>query len=94
MKIRMKKRFYAATVVLIIGLITINLFTLTVNAFSKPQKHFEEVIIHENDTLWTIAEQITPNGQDIRNTIYVIRKINRLNSAVLQPGQRILIPVK
>lgn len=86
------KRLYAAILVLIIGLLTINLLTLTVNAFNKPQDRFKEVIVHKDDTLWTIAEQVTPNGQDVRNTVYIIRKVNRLNTAILQPGQRILIP--
>jgi len=69
-----------------------SVFTYTVNAFTQTRETYQEVVIQENDTLWCIAEKITPPGQDIRNTIYQIRKINKMNSAVLQPGQRILIP--
>ena len=68
------------------------LFTFTANAFNKPQEKFTEVIVHKDDTLWAIAERITPNNGDIRDTVYNIRKINHLSSPVLHPGQRILIP--
>lgn len=92
MKKSCKTRMYIVGWALIICIIVINLFTLTVNAFTKSQPQLGEVIVQTNDTLWTIAEQITPNGQDIRQTVYQIRKINRLDSAVLQPGQALLIP--
>lgn len=85
----LKRRFFAAGLALIIGLLAVN---LTVNAFGDAKGHYEEVTVHSNDTLWTIAAQVTPNGYDVRNTIDTIRKINNLNSAILYPGQRLLVP--
>jgi LysM repeat protein len=83
--------------VLVVGIMLVfvalnSVFTYTVNAFAQTRETYQEVVIQKNDTLWCIAEKITPPGQDIRNTIYQLRKINKLNSAVIQPGQRILIP--
>ncbi len=87
-----KYRFYTFGLALIIALMAINLLTHSVNAFNNQQAHFAEMVVQSNDTLWTIAEEITPDGQDVRNTVYIIRKVNHLNSAVLYPGQRLLIP--
>lgn len=89
----LKHRFYIAGLTLLMGFAAINQFTPAVSAFNDhSQKHFTEVVVHRKDTLWTIAEEVTPPGQDVRNTIYKIRKINNLSSAVLHPGQRLLIP--
>lgn len=90
MVMRKKNRLVISSIFL--TLLLASLFTFTANAFNKPQEQFTEVIVHKDDTLWTIAERITPNKGDIRDTVYNIRKINHLSSPVLQPGQRILIP--
>jgi hypothetical protein len=84
--------YYTFVLALIIALMAINLLTLSVNAFNNQQAHFEETVVQSNDTLWTIAENITPNGQDVRYMVYIIRKVNHLDSAELYPGQRLLIP--
>lgn len=92
MNIMAKYRYHTAVLIIVIALMAINLLTVSVNAFNSQQAHFEEMVVQNNDTLWTIAEKVTPNGQDVRNTIFTIRKVNHLNSAVLYPGQRLLIP--
>lgn len=92
MKRMAKYRFYTIGLALVIALMAINLLTLSVNAYNNQQAHYEEMVVQNNDTLWSIAEGITPDGQDVRNTVYIIRKVNHLNTAVLYPGQRLLIP--
>ena len=51
-------------------------------------------IVGEDDTLWTIAEGISSDEVDIRETVYKIRKVNKLRTAEIYPGDVILIPVE
>jgi LysM repeat protein len=44
------------------------------------------------DTLWAIAATYS-NGQDIRHVIDAIKQTNHLQTATVQPGQALLIPV-
>jgi hypothetical protein len=53
---------------------------------------FEYVTIDQGDSLWAIAESIAPNG-DPRVVIDEIIRLNGLNGAVVEPGQRLALPV-
>lgn len=92
MKINVKR-----IVLLVFGIMlmiaTLNsVFTYSAAAFSHSKETYLEITVQRNDTLWCIAEKITPEGKDMRNTVYQIRKINNLDSVILQPGQQILVP--
>ena len=51
--------------------------------------------VSAGDTLWTIASQITQPGEDVRDKVIAIRKLNDLSAnQTIQPGQVIKIPVK
>ena len=51
--------------------------------------------VSAGDTLWTIAGQITQPGEDVRDKVIAIRKLNELSAnQTIQPGQVIKIPVK
>lgn len=51
--------------------------------------------IESGDTLWTLASTMVEPGEDIRNKIIAIRKINGLTpNQSLIPGQIVRIPVK
>ena len=51
--------------------------------------------IESGDTLWTLASTMLEPGEDIRNKIIAIRKINGLTpNQSLIPGQIVIIPVK
>jgi LysM repeat protein len=45
------------------------------------------------DTLWSVAKEIAPNS-DPRDVIADIMNVNRLQSAVLQPGETLRIPAQ
>lgn len=53
---------------------------------------FEYVTVMPGDTLWSIAGTIAPTA-DPQQVIDDIRRLNQLDSSVVQPGQRIAIPV-
>lgn len=53
---------------------------------------FETVVVGAGDSLWGIAEQIAPS-EDPRDVILEIMRLNGLSDAVVQPGQRLSLPV-
>lgn len=53
---------------------------------------FETVVVGAGDSLWGIAEQIAPS-EDPRDVILEIMRLNGLADAVVQPGQRLALPV-
>jgi hypothetical protein len=52
---------------------------------------FEEVTIGHGDTLWELAETIAP-AEDPREVIADIVKLNGLDDAVVQVGQKVALP--
>ena len=52
---------------------------------------FEYRTVHPGDTLWEIAAE-TAQGRDVRDVILEIERLNGLDGAPLQPGQRIALP--
>ncbi|MFD4420524.1 LysM peptidoglycan-binding domain-containing protein [Agromyces sp. NPDC058484] len=53
---------------------------------------FEYVTVYQGDSLWAIAESIAPSG-DPRVVIDEILRLNGLDDVVVQPGQRLALPV-
>ena len=48
--------------------------------------------VQPGDTIWSIATDYIDSNTDIRKLVYEIREINKLNSAIIIPGQELLIP--
>ena len=57
-----------------------------------PATSFEYVTIGQGDSLWEIAESIAPDG-DPRVLVDEIIRLNGLADAVVEPGQRLALPV-
>jgi hypothetical protein len=53
---------------------------------------FEYVTVHQGDSLWAIAESIAPDD-DPRAVIDEIVRLNGLDDVVVEPGQRLALPV-
>jgi len=53
---------------------------------------FEYVTVGQGDSLWAIAESIDPSG-DVREVIDEIIRLNGLDDAVVEPGQRLALPL-
>lgn len=82
---------------LIILIITLSIISLVmVPHFSKATENtksrYVTITVCTGDTLWAIASDYIDKSKDIREFIYNIRKINKLQSAMLTPGQQLLIP--
>ena len=52
-----------------------------------------EYEVRSGDNLWNIAGQYTAEGRDVRNTIEAIKRLNRLDSSMIHPGQVLEIPL-
>ena len=57
-----------------------------------PARSFEYVTIWRGDSLWAIAESLAPEG-DPRVLVDEIIRLNGLDDAVVEPGQRLALPV-
>ena len=44
------------------------------------------------DTLWDIAAQHAPEGADLRDVVFDVKRVNGLDSSTIQPGQVIRVP--
>lgn len=54
---------------------------------------FEQVTVMPGDTLWNIATTIAPDA-DTQQVIADIVSLNQLETATVQPGQRLAIPAE
>ena len=47
-------------------------------------------VVQPGDTLWSIAERVSPDGRDIRHTVDRLSVVT--GGSLLHPGQRIVLP--
>lgn len=81
-------------VFVILSLLSVLVLPFSLKASGNTNINCIKVTVDEGDTLWKIAKEYKNENEDIRKVIYEIRKINKLDSAVIVPGQILLIPQK
>lgn len=62
---------------------------LTNKVFSATPITYDEIVVSEGDTLWSIAMSLEGN---INKNIYEIKKVNGLDNSIIYIGQELLIP--
>ena len=67
---------------------------LAVGNPSNKQDSFIRVYIEAGDTLWDIARANLPPRTDIRDFVYRIKKVNRLDSSLIKEGDYLLVPIQ
>lgn len=96
MKIVNMKKFLRMTLIVFVIIIGISLYFSNVS-FSKGDIKNKTVNVTKGDTLWSIAREEQENNayyenKDIRDIIYEIKKLNKLdNNSNLKIGQRLII---
>ena len=55
---------------------------------------YRQIVVHENETIWTIAEENCPSGTDPRIHVKEICEINDVNPGEIQPGDVLIVPVE
>ena len=51
-----------------------------------------EYVVETGDTLWGIASEIAPPGEDIRRLIHDISRLSGVETGSIVPGQVLVIP--
>lgn len=90
---RFRFTVFLVTCFLIISM-TFGLLIGSFNASGSTKHTYETITIQSGDTLWSIAEEYAPEGQDIRDYIYEICDRNNIKAGDITQGQDIEIPVQ
>jgi LysM repeat protein len=85
-----KKRVLKGIIILSMAFILFLQFTPTVKSQSIVK--YDKVTVCSGDTIWSIASEYIDESQDVRQLVYDIRELNNLTSAIIMPGQELLIP--
>lgn len=76
----------------VIGLLLLlSIFTFT-TIYSKSERSTKTITVYCGDSFWSIANEYHYKG-DIRKFEYEVRNMNNLNTSILQPGDRLEIPL-
>ncbi|MCP3775655.1 LysM peptidoglycan-binding domain-containing protein [Paenibacillus sp. MZ04-78.2] len=95
-----KNRTYVRVVVFIISVILLLFVGSTVSAWvGNGNAHAKGVapvqayvVVHQGDTLWSIASSHAAKGQDLRAYVFQLRKLNNLKNVTIYEGQKLLLP--
>ncbi|WP_084130036.1 LysM peptidoglycan-binding domain-containing protein [Demequina sp. NBRC 110055] len=53
---------------------------------------FDTYAVAPGETLWSIAADLTPAGEDVNETVFAIQELNAKSSSALRAGEQLLIP--
>lgn len=82
----------ALIAILALSIILIALFSLI--SSGQNSNNFINHEIKNGESLWSIASQYyNKSNVDLRKVIYKIKEINNIDSAVINPGQELIIPL-
>ncbi|MEI7024342.1 LysM peptidoglycan-binding domain-containing protein [Paenibacillus sp. y28] len=62
------------------------------NGHATPHGHSKAVIVAAGDTLWSIAREYGPKDADIRESVYHLKRINKLKGSTITIGQTLVLP--
>lgn len=94
MRAASSKRFTLMPLIALAGLS----LAVTLPALSATQIHaampvsYANVTVRSGDTLWALAERVTPTGGDVQASVDAIVAANHLSGAAVRPGQHLRIP--
>lgn len=98
MRIKNKKKFIRGLLI-IIAIISIFACKSTFSFDDKNDKSYKTIYVANGETLWEIAENEQKSNdyykdKDIREIVYSIRRINKLESSTLYNGQELKVAIE
>ncbi len=91
---RRRKNNYILRLLIITFLILFIITTYVYKISGNKMIEYREITVEDGDSLWNIALKHSDGSNDLREIVYEIKKFNNLKDVVLQPGQKLKIPVK
>jgi len=82
----------ALTFIFIISFLFLMMTLGNLNSYGDGEVEYIEVTVQSGDSLWKIAEEVTPEHRDLRETMFKIIKHNNLTSEIVYPGQLLEVP--
>ncbi|TDO78340.1 LysM domain-containing protein [Halanaerobium saccharolyticum] len=78
--------------IILLSILFISFFSLI--GSGENSSNFVKHEIESGESLWSIAAHYyNSNNVDLRKIIYDIKKINNIDSAVITPGSKLIIPL-
>lgn len=90
-KTKIKYKIACITFLMIFFVLVLPSILYSMVNYSSTQK-YTSIIVQPGDNLWKIAQRHASPDTDLRKIIHEIKKVNRLNTASLMPGQELKIP--
>lgn len=89
---RARRRIFTFILLLLV-ILSVPSLTYNIKAKNLYDVTYSVYNVKANDTLWSIAQDITDEHTDVRETIYNIKKLNNLEKGcTLEIGQTIKLP--
>jgi hypothetical protein len=79
------------TLVMMIGLVVVGFTLGRGSSQAAGHTHPRTVVVQAGDTLWSVAARVAPHS-DPREVVAEIQSANHLASAVVEPGERLVLP--
>ncbi|WP_243386962.1 cell division suppressor protein YneA [Bacillus kexueae] len=74
---------------------TLGVFALIYTGEKEDLSNFEEVVINSGESIWTIAEKYEQKfGMDKIEFVQWVEEKNNLQTLVVKPGDKVVIPVE
>jgi LysM repeat protein len=88
-------KFVARSVLILVAVIVVVGIAASTRASvdAPPSGPYPVVVVESGDTLWSIAEHYAP-GIDQREAVAEIRRMNHLESNVVEVGQQLVLPLR
>lgn len=98
MKYRVKdKRKFERFIILsiiFVSIFTFLMISIFTNSYVEGKSDYQnKIIVAQGDTLWTIAEGLDLD-RDIREVVYDIQVMNKIDTSTIHPGTVLNIPSK
>ena len=94
-RIKSKVRFIIFITIVLLGILTV--FNMTMGADQANGETVQKYITVEvaaGDTLWDIADEyMSDTDSDMRHAVYTLQKFNELDTANVNIGQQIKVPI-